>query len=91
MYVCVCVCMSVCVTYTFLPFYIDAATLSSLARERGFAVRDVPRDGDCLFSAVAMQLENVGVHVGDRNLREELVEHLQSHPCDRVIITAFRW
>ena len=30
-----------------------------------------------------MQLENVDVHVGDRNLREELVEHLQSHPYTR--------
>ena len=27
-----------------------------------------------------MQLGNLGVQLGDRNLREELVEHLQSHP-----------
>ena len=59
---------------------VDAAIFNSLARERGFTVRDVPRDGDCLFSAVEMQLENIGVHVGDRNLREE---HLQSHPYTR--------
>ena len=31
-------------------------------------------------AAVAVQLENLGVQLGDRNLREELVEHLQSHP-----------
>ena len=62
---------------------VDESTLSSLAREKGFAVRDVPRDGNCLFSAVAMTLENLGVQLGDRNLREELVEHLQSHPYTR--------
>ena len=84
MCVCVCMCLSVCVSELYcLPLLsfpiVDVATLSSLARKRGFAVRDVPRDGDCLFSAVAMQLESIGVHVGNRNLRE-LVEHLQSRP-----------
>ena len=43
-------------------WYSDEATLNPLAREKGFAVQDVPRDGDCLFSAVAVQLENVGIH-----------------------------
>ena len=61
-------------------WYSDEATLNSLARERGFAVQDVPGDGDCLFSAVGLQLENVGIQSGRRNLRAELVEHLQSSP-----------
>ena len=52
----------------------------SLARERGFTVEDVPGDGDCLFSAVRMLLENIGIQSGRRNLRAELVEHLQSSP-----------
>ena len=60
--------------------YSDEATLNSLARERGFAVQDVPGDGDCLFSAVGLQLENIGIQSGRRNLRAELVEHLQSSP-----------
>ena len=54
--------------------------MNTLARERGFAVQDVPRDGNCLFSAVCMQLENVGIQLGEINLRVELVEHLQTHP-----------
>ena len=58
----------------------DEATLKSLARERGFAVQDVTRDGNCLFSAIGMQLENLGIQLGERNMRAELVEHLQSHP-----------
>ena len=28
-----------------------------------------------------MQLENLGIQLGERNLRAELVEHLQSRPC----------
>ena len=37
-------------------YYTDEVTLNSLAQERSFSVRDVPRDGNCLFSAVAVQL-----------------------------------
>ena len=33
----------------------DLAMLTSLARERGFTLKDVPRDGNCLFSAVQLQ------------------------------------
>ena len=66
--------------YVPLFWYSDEATLNSLARERGFAVQDVPGDGDCLFSAVGVQLENIGIQSGRRNLRAELVEHLQSSP-----------
>ena len=35
---------------------------------------------ETLFSAVSVQLENVGIQNGRRNLRAELVEHLQSSP-----------
>ena len=51
-----------------------------LARERGFSVRDVPRDGDCLFSAVAVQLNVLGIQPGEMSLREQLVEYLEAHP-----------
>ena len=35
--------------------------LNDLATERGFIIQDVPTDGDCLFSAISVQLENVGI------------------------------
>ena len=35
---------------------------------------------ETLFSAVSVQLENVGIQSGRRNLRAELVEYLQSSP-----------
>ena len=59
--------------------YTDEAILNSPARERGFGVQYVPRDGNCLFSAVAMQLENVGIQLGERNLREELIKHVATY------------
>ena len=44
----------------------DALTIASnalerLARENGFTVHDVPYDGDCLFSAIAYELESIGL------------------------------
>ncbi len=56
------------------------ATLNLLARQRGFTVRDVARDGDCLFTAVETQLQRCGVQCGDQTLREQLVTYLQHHP-----------
>ena len=64
--------------HTFLV-HSDETILNSLARERGFSVRDVPRDGDCLFSAVAVQLNSLGILPGETNLREQLVEYLEAH------------
>ena len=58
----------------------DEAILNSLAQERGFSVIDVPRDGDCLFSAVAVQLNSLGIQPGETSLREQLVEYLEAHP-----------
>ena len=55
-------------------------TLNFLAQERGFSVRDVPRDGNCLFSAVAVQLDSLGIPPSETSLREQLVEYLHEHP-----------
>ena len=33
--------------------------LNDLVKERGFIIKDVPADGDCLFSAVSVQLESI--------------------------------
>ena len=57
----------------------DEVTLNSLVSVK---VRDVLKDSNRLFSTVTMQLENIGIQLGDINLRE-LVEHLQSHPYTR--------
>ena len=49
--------------------------LSTLAREKGFTVHDVPRDGNCLFNAVAYKLESVSAS----EMRETVANHLEGN------------
>ena len=70
--------------------YTDEVTLNSLPQERGFMVRDVPRDGDCPFSAVAAQLNSLGIKPGGTSLREQLVEYLEAHPYTHDCSSHFR-
>ena len=49
--------------------------LTTLARDNGFTVHDVASDGNCLFSAVAYQLESVSAS----ELREIVANHLESN------------
>ena len=49
--------------------------LAALARENGFTVHDVPRDGNCLFNAVAYQLKSVSAS----ELGEIVANHLESN------------
>ena len=60
---------------------IDQLCLNSLAQEKFFLVRDVLRDGNCQFSAVTVQLDNLDIQHSETSLREQLVEYLQTHPC----------
>ena len=36
-------------------------TLTALASHCGFIIHDVPRDGNCMFSALAYQLQHAGM------------------------------
>ena len=49
--------------------------LTTLARENGFTVHDVPGDGNCLFNAVAYQLESVGAS----EMREIAANHFENN------------
>ena len=64
------------------------ATLTSLASERGFVIRDVARDGDCLFSAVQLQLQKLGVQVQKDALRQQLAAYLEDHPYTQHVGTS---
>ena len=56
------------------------SVLERAARENGFAIHNVPYDGDCLFSSIAYQLESIAACRVDKNtLREILVDHLESN------------
>lgn len=49
--------------------------LTRLARENGFTVHDVPGDGNCLFNAVAYQLDSVSAN----EMREIVANHLKNN------------
>ena len=49
--------------------------LTTLARENGFTVHDVPGDGNCLFNAVAYQLESVSAS----EMREIVANHFENN------------
>ena len=48
--------------------YVDV--LESFARDHGLRVHNVPRDGNCLFTSVAYQIQSVGNDVNESSLRQ---------------------
>ena len=61
-------------------FTIAFNLLEQVARENGFAMHNVPYDGDCLFSSKAYQLEPItACSVNKNTLRQMVVDHLQNN------------
>ena len=55
--------------------------LTAAAEELGFSIHEVPRDGNCLFSAIASQLDSLGVQdVDAHTLRKMVVSYLRENP-----------
>ena len=55
--------------------------LNDLATERGFIIQDVPADGDCLFSVISVQLQNVGIQqIESRHLRSAVAHYMEQNP-----------
>ena len=62
--------------------------LRCLASERGFVINDVPADGDCLFSAISVQLESIGIQkVESRDVRSAVAHYMEQNPKDYIIET----
>ena len=59
------------------PVSVYAKVLTEFVREHGLAVHDVPRDGNCMFSSVAYQLQNIGHDVNESTLRQRCVRYLK--------------
>ena len=59
--------------------------LKTLADQNGFTIHDVPHDGNCMFSAIAYQLQSIGIcGIDASKLREMVANHLEniaSHYC----------
>ena len=61
------------------PVAVCANMLDSFARQHGLSVHNVPGDGDCLFSSVAYQLQNIGHDVNSSSLRQMVTTYLSHH------------
>ena len=59
------------------PFTIAFNVLETVARENGFAIQNVPYDGDCLFSSIAYQLESIVASNMDK--RQMVADHLENN------------
>ena len=64
--------------------------LRLFAREHEYTIRDVPRDGNCLFSAVAYQLQSIGYNVDESSLRQEVCEYLPDYMVTFTVILCIR-
>ena len=54
------------------------SVLSRVARERGFTIHEVPRDGNCLFMAISYQLKHC--QIDSDVMRSMLVTYLRDNP-----------
>ena len=62
--------------------------LETVATQNGFTIHDVPYDSKCIFSAIAYQLNNIGVcDVDSTGLRQTITDFLRANKsqyCDFV-------
>ena len=73
-------CLSISVPNGDDDFRRASNTLTTITRENGFIIHDVPYDGDCLFSAITYQLKSIGLHSGDKSeLRKMVADHLDAN------------
>ena len=58
----------------------DSATVAQMNQPFGLVVRDVPRDGNCMFSAVIIQLSGEHSHYTAETLRQTVRQYLGENP-----------
>ena len=55
-------------------------TIAQIIQPVGWVVKDVPRDGNCMFSAVVRQLSGEHSHYTADTLRQAVVKYLRENP-----------
>lgn len=60
-------------------FFADMSKLEVVCAAKNFKVVNVPSDGNCLFSAIAIQLGHHLVAEAAREIRAEVVSYLRNH------------
>ena len=62
------------------PFTVALRELEALARDNSFTIHDVPYDGNCMFSAIAYQLQSSGIcNIESHELRQMVVNYLEAN------------
>ena len=61
-------------------FQRDLATVTEMIHPHGWVVKDVPRDGDGMFSAVLRQVSGEHSHYTAETFRQAVVDHLRENP-----------
>lgn len=57
--------------------------------EKGFAVEDVPGDGNCMFEVLARQLTRLGNQQTHQSVRSDIVDFIRENPV--VCISSKSW
>jgi len=52
-------------------------TKYDVAESAGYTIRDVPADGDCMFTAISVTLEQLGLHYSQHQLQKMTAEYLR--------------
>ena len=65
--------------------------LKVVAESAGYDLKDVPADGDCMFSAISVSLQQLGMHYSAQELRQRAAEHLRENPFVDGDINNPRW
>ena len=63
-----------------MHMHIASNILKTLADKNGFTTHDVPYDGNCMFSAIAYQLQSIGrCGIDASKLREMVANNLENN------------
>ena len=54
--------------------------LNVVAESAGYVMRDVPGNGDCMFSAISVAVEQLGLHYSQHQLRQMTADYLRRNP-----------
>ncbi|XP_062586161.1 deubiquitinase OTUD6B-like [Saccostrea cucullata] len=61
---------------------VEYQRLKELLKERGLQISEIPSDGDCLYNAVAHQVNNGGRRIDCKQLRRQAASYMREHADD---------
>lgn len=62
--------------------HIEAVKIKSVLKQRGLQIHEIPSDGNCLYAAVAHQLEDRKISSSVDSLRTQVAKYMREHADD---------